>query len=148
MRLIQGLLIMVLGLGCRLSGLCASYTMRRPRQPCAVTMRNASSTDLATPAMPPAAWTASSHCCCSGRSLPAAVFTSIEVNTATCWPTISGVIVTVRQPIRSALPLHSPKLTGRPLASRSVPVLLRNSLVAPVLQVRRMCCWICCSDTL
>jgi hypothetical protein len=29
-----------------------------------------------------------------------------------------------------------------------VPVLLRNSLVAPVLQVRRMCCWICCSDTL
>jgi hypothetical protein len=26
-----------------------------------------------------------------------------------------------------------------------VPVLLRNSLVAPVLQVRRMCCWMDCS---
>lgn len=69
------------------------------------------------------------------------------VNTATCWPTISGVIVTVRQPMRSALPLASPKLTGRPCWSRSVPVLLRNSLVAPVLQVRRMCCWMDCSLT-
>jgi hypothetical protein len=27
-----------------------------------------------------------------------------------------------------------------------VPVLLRNSRVLPVLQVKRMCCWICCSD--
>jgi hypothetical protein len=27
-----------------------------------------------------------------------------------------------------------------------VPVLLRNSLVLPVLQVRRMCCWMDCSD--
>jgi hypothetical protein len=59
---------------------------------------------------------------------------------------MSGVIVTVRHPIRSALPLHSPKLTGRPCWSRSVPVLLRNSLVLPVLQVRRMCCWMDCSD--
>jgi hypothetical protein len=44
--------------------------------------------------------------------------------------------------------LHSPKLTGRPCWSRSVPVLLRNSLVAPVLQVRRMCCWMDCSDAM
>jgi hypothetical protein len=56
------------------------------------------------------------------------------------------VIVTVRQPMRSAEPRASPKLTGRPCWSRSVPVLLRNSLVLPVLHVSRMCCWICCSD--
>lgn len=67
------------------------------------------------------------------------------VNTATWVPTISGVMVTVRQPIRSALPLHSPKLTGRPCWSRSVPVLLRKTLVSPLLQAMRMCCWICCS---
>jgi hypothetical protein len=27
-----------------------------------------------------------------------------------------------------------------------VPVLLRKSLMAPVLQARRMCCWMDCSD--
>jgi hypothetical protein len=57
---------MVLGLGCRLPGLRISYTLRNPCQPCAVIMQCASSTLLATPAIPPAAWTASSHCCCSG----------------------------------------------------------------------------------
>jgi hypothetical protein len=28
-----------------------------------------------------------------------------------------------------------------------VPVLFRNSRVLPLLQVRRMCCWMDCSDT-
>ncbi len=68
------------------------------------------------------------------------------VNTATCWPTISSVMVRVVQPIRSAEPLHNPNCTGLPCWSRSVPVLLRNSLVLPLLQAMRMCCWIDCSD--
>jgi hypothetical protein len=55
-------------------------------------------------------------------------------------PTISGVIVTRFQPIKSALPLHRPNCTGRPFWSRSVPVLLRKSLVAPVLQVSLISC--------
>ena len=133
------------GWGAGPSGLCASYTLCRPRQPCAVTIRNASSTDLATPAIPPAAWTVSSHACCSGRMRPVGVFTSMLVKTATCWPTMSGVIVMVRYPIRSALPLHRPNCTGLPCWSLSVPVLLRKSLVAPVEQAMRMRCWMDCS---
>jgi hypothetical protein len=86
--------VMALGLGWRsLPPMRLSYTLCRPCQPCAVIIRNASSTLLATPAMPPAAWTVSSHACCSGRMRPVGVLTSILANTATCWPTISGVIV-------------------------------------------------------
>jgi hypothetical protein len=32
------------------------------------------------------------------------------------------------------------------LASRSVPVLLRKTLVSPLLTASRISCWICCSD--
>ena len=105
-----------------------------------------SATLLATPAIPPAFCTASSHCRCSGLSLPVALLTSMLVNTATCCPTISGVMVRVVQPIKSALPLHNPNCTGRPLRSTNVPVLLRNSLVLPLLHARRICCWMVCSD--
>jgi hypothetical protein len=120
------------------------YTLRNPchTQQCLRIL-----TLLATPAMPPAAWTASSHCCCSGRSLPVAVFTSMLVNTATVLPTISGVTVTRFQPIRSALPLQSPKETGLPCWSLSVPVLLRNRRVSPLLQAILISCWIRCSLT-
>jgi hypothetical protein len=120
------------------------YTLRNPCQP---SNASASPTDRATPAMPPAAWTASSHCCCSGRSLPVAVLTSMLVNTATVLPTISGVTVTRFHPIRSALPLQSPKETGLPCWSLSVPVLLRNNRVSPLLQAILISCWIRCSLT-
>jgi len=123
------------------------YTLRNPCQPPAAMICCASSTERATPAMPPAAWTASSHCCCSGLILPFGVFTSILVNTATVLPTISGVIVTRFQPIKSALPLHNPNCTGRPFWSRSVPVLLRNTRQSPLLMAIRISCWIFCSDT-
>jgi hypothetical protein len=96
--------------------------------------------------MPPALTTASSHCCCSGFTRPLVLFTSMLVNTAICCPTISGVTVRVVQPIRSAEPLHNPNCTGLPLASRSVPVLLRNSRQLPLLHASRMCCWMVCSD--
>ena len=105
-----------------------------------------SATLLATAAMPPAFCTASSHDCCSGRSLPVALFTSMLVNTATCWPTISSVMVRLVQPIRSAEPLHNPNCTGLPFLSSRLPVLLRNSLVSPVLQAMRISCWMRCSD--
>jgi hypothetical protein len=49
--------------------------------------------------------------------------------------------VRVVQPIRSALPLAKPNVTGRPWRSYSVPVLLRNRRVLPVLQASRICCW-------
>jgi len=121
------------------------YTLRNPRQPPAAMICWASSTERATPAMPPAVWTASNHCCCSGLILPFGVLTSMLVNTATVLPTISGVIVTRFQPIKSALPLHRPNCTGRPFWSRSVPVLLRKSLVLPLPQAMRISCWIFCS---
>ena len=108
-------------------------------------IRCASSTDLAIPATPPAAWTASIQFFCSGRTLPVGLLTSMLVKTASWAPTMSGVMVMVRQPIRSALPLHNPNCTGRPLASFSVPVLLRNRRQLPLPQASRMCCWICCS---
>jgi hypothetical protein len=69
------------------------------------------------------------------------------VNTATVLPTISGVTVTRFQPIRSALPLQSPKETGLPCWSLSVPVLLRNRRVSPLLQAILISCWIRCSLT-
>ena len=127
-----------------------SYTLVRACQRFSVVICNisiASPTLLAIPAIPPAAATALSHCCCSGRMRPPdAAFTSMLVNTAICWPTISGVIVRTVQPIRSALPLHNPNVTGLPLISRSVPVLLRNNRQLPILHASRMCCWIVCSD--
>ena len=96
--------------------------------------------------MPPAFNTASSHCCCSGFTRPLVLFTSMLVNTAIFWPTISGVIVRLVQPIRSAEPLHNPNCTGLPFWSRSVPVLLRNRRQSPLLHASRMCCWMVCSD--
>ena len=96
--------------------------------------------------MPPAAWTAASHCCCSGRTRPVDILTSMLVKIATCWPTISGVIVRLVQPIRSALPLHNPNCTGLPFLSSKLPVLLRNNRQLPLLHASRMCCWMVCSD--
>ena len=108
----------------------------------------ASPTLLAIPAIPPAAATALSHCCCSGFTRPLVLFTSMLVNTAIFCPTISGVIVRLLQPIRSALPLHNPKVTGLPFISLNVPVLLRNNRQLPILHASRMCCWITCSDAI
>ena len=107
----------------------------------------ASGTDRAMPAIPPAELTAACHACCSGDMRPVGVLTSMEVKTATCWPTISGVMVTVRQPIRSALPLQRPNWTGRPCWSLRVPVLLRNNRKSGLVpSARRIFCWIVCSD--
>lgn len=125
-----------------------SYTLVRACQRFSVVICNisiASPTLLAIPAIPPAAATALSHCCCSGFTRPLVLFTSMLVNTAIFCPTISGVIVRLVQPIRSALPLHRPNCTGRPLASRSVPVLLRNRRQLPLLHASRICCWMVCS---
>jgi hypothetical protein len=95
------------------------------------------------PAMPPAVCTVSSQACCSGRMRPVGVLTSIEVNTASWWPTISGVMVMVRQPIRSAEPRARPNWTGRPVrGSGSWPTWFRNrrqSVRVPC--ARRICCW-------
>ena len=132
-----------------LASLLSSYTLVRPCQHSSVVMLNisiASPTLLAIPAIPPAAATACIQACCSGFTRPLVLFTSMLVNTAICCPTISGVTVTVRQPIRSALPLHNPKVTGLPFISLNVPVLLRNNLQLPILHASRMCCWIVCSD--
>jgi hypothetical protein len=145
--------VMSLGLGCRTGCLLSPYptpcaAVVNPRQSQSATVPQCiAQQSRATPAMPPAAWTASSHCCCSGRSLPVAVFTSMLVNTATVLPTISGVILTRFQPIRSALPLQRPKETGLPRWSLSVPVLLRNRRVSPLLQAILISCWIRCSLT-
>ena len=82
---------------------------------------------------------------CAGLTTPRAVLTSRATNWATRWPTISGVISSERSPIRSLLPLHSPKRTNRPCWSTRAPVLLRQSRAGPRPQARRMRCWISCS---
>ncbi len=97
-----------------------------------------------TPAMPPAVRTVPIQACCAGVRWPVVVFTSMLVKTAICCPTISGVMVTVRQPIRSAEPRARPNCTGRPVrGSGRVPVLLRNRRRSDrVPSARRMRCWI------
>jgi hypothetical protein len=103
----------------------------------------ASPTLRATPAMPPAPRTTPSHVSCSGRIRPVGVLTSMEVKTATRWPTISGVITTVRQPIRSAEPRARPKVTSRPVrGSGKLPTWLRNRRVSarvPTASLMRCC---------
>jgi hypothetical protein len=93
--------------------------------------------------MPPADCTALSHAVWSGLTRPVGVLTSMLVKTARRWPTMSAVTVIVRQPIRSALPRASPKVTSRPVrGSGRLPTWLRNSRVCGwVPSARRICCW-------
>lgn len=64
-------------------------------------------------ATPPDSVTFFAHVACSGLIRPALVFVSRLTNWANCFPTISGVIVTVRQPIPSPEPTISPACSGR-----------------------------------
>jgi hypothetical protein len=53
----------------------------------------------------------------------------MDVNTASRWPTISGVTTTVRQPIRSADPRAKPNVTSLPVrGSGRLPQLFLYSL--------------------
>jgi hypothetical protein len=56
----------------------------------------ASSTDLATPAIPPAFRMCSINAFCCSVAFPLAVLTSTAANTAISVPTMSGVIVILR----------------------------------------------------
>ena len=72
------------------------------------TADSASSTECATPKMPPAHSTAFPNAACSLRSFAPGILTSMAVNTATVSPTISGVIFTGVQPIVSLDPTQRP----------------------------------------
>lgn len=103
----------------------------------------ASSTDLATPAIPPAFRMCSMNAFCCSVALPLAVFTSIAANTGTSIPTISGVTVTFRYPIRSLPPgLPTPNCTYLPvLGSGKLPLLFLHSLTGPRLHANLISCW-------
>lgn len=74
-------------------------------------------------ATPPDSVTFFAHVACSGLIRPALVFVSRLTNWANCFPTISGVIVTVRQPIPSPEPTISPACSGRAFTISSSPPL-------------------------
>lgn len=100
-------------------------------------IRLASSIERAIPAKPPASLTTSKNRRCNGVAL-ALSLTSIAQKTATLRPTSSDLISIVFQPMRSELPLHNPKKTGRPLASLRAPVLFLNSRAVPLESARRI----------
>jgi hypothetical protein len=150
MRLIQGLVTMVLGLGCRVFRLvlhpttCAALVNRvqsqyamHPRH--SLPRLQCRQRPGLFPSMPAA----------QGGSCPVGVLTSIasEHSHLLAHHVRGDRDGAIADEVGAAF-AEAEAETGLPCWSRSVPVLLRKSLVAPVEQAMRMCCWMVCSDAM
>ena len=78
---------------------------------------------------------------------PPGAFASTARKRATLRPTMSGVMVTGMNPIRSLLPGHSPNRMNRPSDALTAPTLFRNMVAPDAESASMMVCMTCDSLT-